>query len=334
MNRRERRELSAEARRALGQPVEDIEFPGGSTRSSVRLVLADGNRVIATRRKTSRRADHEVHVMRVLHDNGGNVPKIYSFANGLLLQQDLGTKRLSETLHDPERKDDIPLLIEAALEGLARIHEAAAIGGLHEADLPVIGAEPEWCQGLANTPHEVGEMSGIKPPSYDAAAIAEIFAVRVPSFVKWDSRPGNALVGADGHVYWFDWEHSGLRNPMDDFVWLAADEFVTFSRRLEEKLFSGYRSRFAGTLTDSEAERYIRIMGCFHTCVRLQLALHYKGDGKWWNLQRCLEGDKVGVTRRCCRRLLRRAAHWADFDPLTRPLVPWYKDLEAYVEAM
>ena len=333
MNRSERRELISLAQKMLGQKIEDIEFPGGKRRDSVRLIVAGGKRVIATRRPTSRRAEHEVGVLRALHDHGAKVPKVYGYKDGLLLQQDLGRSRLSETLHDRERKDDIPLLLGAALTSMASVHQAGAMADLAE-KVPLIGGEDAWCNGLAGTPHEVATMTGIKAPEYDRDAVARLLAVRQPSFVKWDSRPGNALVSKTDKVYWFDWEHCGARNAADDFVWLMADEFVTYSQEMETRLFDKHLGAFEGPVTGEELETYIRVLGCFHTCVRLELALHHKGDGKWWNLQRCIDGDKVGVNRRCCRRLLWRAQAWADHDARTRPLVAWFKDLEEYVEAL
>ena len=43
-------------------------------------------------------------------------------------------------------------------------------------------------------------------------------------FVKWDCRAGNAAIGPDGCLRWFDFEYSGLRHGAEDFAWLIADE--------------------------------------------------------------------------------------------------------------
>ena len=101
---------------------------------------------------------------------------------------------------------------------------------------------------------------------------------------------------------------------------------------MEDALFASHLDAFRGPFEGDELEHYVRTLGCFHTCVRLELILDNKGTGDWWSLTKCLDGDKVGITRRCCRRILWRAAAWADHDPLTRPLVPWFRDLEAYIE--
>ena len=334
MNRAERRELTAYARKTLGRKVADIEYPGGESRDSVRLILDDGKRVIATRRPTDERAEHEVHVMRALHKHGANVPRVFGFNGELLLQQDLGTTRLSQTLHDKEMKPRIPELLDAALTSMAGFHEAAAKADLAKGT-KIIGDRHEWCLGLASVPEEVGELTGIAPPAYDKEAVASLIAIREPSFVKWDSRPGNALVSPSLQAYWFDWEHSGARNAADDLVWLMGDEFVTHDPDMERDLFDKHLGAFAsGGLEGDGLEHYVRTLGCFHSCVRLSLILDYKGDGKWWSLTNCLDGDKVGVTRRCARRLLWRAQNWAEHDSLTAPLILWLKDIEEHVEAM
>ena len=58
MNRSDRREVSAFAKRALGRKVLDIEYPGGKTRDSVRLILPAGRSVIATRGAFLPQAEH------------------------------------------------------------------------------------------------------------------------------------------------------------------------------------------------------------------------------------------------------------------------------------
>lgn len=333
MNRNERRELSSFARKMLKTKVSDFEYPGGENRDSVRLRLANGKSVIATRRPSDDRAQRELDVLKALGEHGASVPKIYGFDGTYLLQQDLGTTRLSQALHAGGGKDEIKQLLDAALSSMAAYQEASRSTNLVE-QLPKIGHELNWRQALSKVPFELAEFTGIEPPEYDADAVAELLSVKTPSFVKWDSRPGNALISKSGKGYWFDWEHCGVRNAVDDLVWLMADEFVTFDKRMETDLFNTYLGAFSLGMSPEETEHYVRTLGCFHTCVRLQLVLSNKGDGKWWSMTKCLDGDKVGVTKRCSRRLVWRATDWADHDPLTRPLVAWFKATEDYIEAL
>ena len=235
MNRVERRELGALIRTALNAKVRDFEYPGGKSRDSVRVILQSGKSVIATKRKTEDRATRELSVLQRLRDSGGAVPNVYAYNGKFLLQQDVGKTRLSQTLHDDNPSLPIEAQLDAALGAMADCHAAARSSGLQE-ELPVIGAEADWREAFANVPHELGEMIGITPPDYAAEPVAELFSVIEPAFVKWDSRPGNALMGANGKCYWFDWEHCGRRNSLDDFVWLMADEFVTHDAEMQDRL--------------------------------------------------------------------------------------------------
>lgn len=333
MNRAERRSLSAVVRGMTGQKVDRITFPGGKSRKSFRLTFTDGTSAIATRRRSDSRREREIDVMSTLSARQAPVPRVLGVQGDLMLQEDLGKTRLSEKLH--AMSGDTAAITEAldqAIEAMAQIHEIAAEAGL-STRVPLIGAEPDWIDGLINCPREIEAALGLNIPTYSIESLQHLLRVREPSFVKWDSRPGNALL-RDGKAYWFDWEDSGARNALDDLVWLMCDEFVTFKPEMHEELLRRHMPRFACAFdTPDEALDYFAAMAVFHTVVRLSLIVRYKNDGDWWSMSRCLEGDKVGVTLRCTRRLVWRGAFWADRLSFTRPLVAWFRDLEAHFEA-
>ena len=333
MNRNERRKLIAVVRNMTGRKVSNITFPGGKTRKSFRLNFDDGTSAIATQRRSDRRREREIDVMRTLGAQGAPVPRVLGVEGGLMLQEDLGKTRLSEHLHaSAGDATAIADALDQAVDSMARIHEAAAASGLADRS-PLIGADPSWIEGLLRCPEEIGSALGLKVPEYPLEPLQHLLRVREPSFVKWDSRPGNALL-RDGQAYWFDWEDSGTRNAVDDLVWLLCDEFVTFKPEMQEALLHRYLPRFAAAFeTSDEAMDYFAAMAIFHTVVRLSLIVRYKGDGSWWSMTRCLEGDKVGVTRRCARRMVWRGAFWADHLATTRPLADWFRELEAHFEA-
>lgn len=333
LNRAERRNLFAVVRKLTGRKVDHITYPGGKTRNSVRLTFEDGSSVIATRRRSDTRRDREIDVMRTLSAHGGPVPRVLAVRDDLMLQEDLGAQRLSEHLHEVSDKPEaIADALDQAVDAMARIHEAAAASGLAERS-PIIGADPDWIEGFVTCPHEIEAALGLPTPAYATEALQGLLRVREPRFVKWDSRPGNALL-RDGRAYWFDWEHSGARNAVDDLIWLMCDEFVTFRPEMHEAILRRHLPRFADAFgSPDEALDYFAAMAVFHTVVRLSMVVRYKGDGPWCSMTRCLEGDKVGVTRRCARRLVWRGAFWADRLPQTRPLVDWFRALEAHVES-
>ena len=51
------------------------------------------------------------------------------------------------------------------------------------------------------------------PPELDEPSLIALLRVKTPAFIKWDARPGNAIVNKNGTITWFDWEHCGCRSP-------------------------------------------------------------------------------------------------------------------------
>lgn len=314
--------------------VKDISFPGGKSRKSVRVHFADGSTAIATQRQSSRRAKHEISVMEALTGEGARVPRILGLSDGLMVQEDLGTTRLSQALH-AAREDQVAVeqLLQEGITSLADIHDAAARSGLAD-KAPLIGSESQWIEGLIRCPEEIGAHLERAPAGYDVERLIDFLRIREPKFVKWDARPGNALITGDQSAYWFDWEDSGARNAIDDLIWLMADEFVTHQPEIEDRLLAIGLDRFSGDpMRGDEAREYLHVMGVFHTAVRIGLVISNKDDGDWWSMTSCLSGDKVGVTLRCARRLVWRGAAWAEKSDLTRPLVSWFQTLEDLFEA-
>jgi hypothetical protein len=154
-----------------------------------------------------------------------------------------------------------------------------------------------------------------------------------PHFIKWDARPGNALVGENNQVYWIDWEHAGKRNRLDDMAWILGDEYVPDWPELEDRLLAQYVPEFAGPMNDADAFEYLMAYGSFHMVVRLGLILKYM-DGEWWNLEHCLAEDKVGVTLECAQRLCQRGGRWSARNPLTAPLSDWFRQIEPSIQAL
>jgi hypothetical protein len=135
--------------------------------------------------------------------------------------------------------------------------------------------------------------------------------------VKWDARPGNALIvndGADdGGVAWIDWEHCGARDALDDLAWLLCDEYMPDHVGLESALLKRFLPLFAiqSKRSPEDALVYLSRFGSLHTCMRLLLVLKHKGDGAWWSAEACERTDRVGVTAQAARRLCARGARWS-----------------------
>lgn len=302
--------------------IERTEFPGGKSRTACRLILEDGRAVIGTRRDSPGLAALEARVLKALSARDAPVPKVLAFNGLILIQEDLGGQRLSQAIDGAETAE-VQQLLSDALNSLAQIHRVAEAAGLDQ-NVPTIGRDEPWLQGLLNQPVVISEELGLPIPELDRAALLQRIRVRKPRLIKWDARCGNAILRDDGAIAWFDWEHCGRRNRLDDLIWLLGDEFTPNLPDVEEALFQVHLPAFADDLSIDEARSYIATFGSFHTCVRLELILENKDGDDWWEWDYCLARDKVGVTLEAAQRLCARGARWAAWSPLTEPLVPWF----------
>lgn len=307
----------------LQAEVREIEYPGGRTRESYLIHLTDGRQIIGTQRDSDSRAVNECMILRALADGGAPVPRLLG-ADGkrILLQEALTGQRLSIALQTDDAEARFCLL-DNALDGLRHAQLAACAGGI-EGRLSSLGTQSKWIRAFVERPAILGEYLKVQAPRLDDKALVRLLKPRQTSFVKWDARPGNAMVSEAGVVSWFDWEHAGLRNPLDDVAWLLADEYVRDDVDVEERLLARHLCTFGQGIDPAVAREYLMVYGTFHAAVRLGLILRYRGDD-WMDLERCLTRDKVGCTLTCAENLCTRAARWSLASPLTAPLSDWYQ---------
>ncbi|NNL10621.1 MAG: phosphotransferase [Pseudomonadales bacterium] len=324
-------QLAAACEKLLGKRIISMEYPGGSSRDSVKIVSDDGEVAFASTRSRTARADNERKVLLALAKENTNAPKLLA-TNGkrLLIQQSIPGVWLTEALHAASDLQ-IELRLDNALESLAAIQQAGSRAGL-DSEMEALGSSSGWVAGLLERPQVIGTFFNIDAPDYDSNALQGMLQARSPRFVKWDARPGNAIARPDEQVFWIDWEHSGARNRLDDMVWLMADEWVPERPEIEGRLLKKHLDMFSDDLSRQDAENYFYAMGVFHLCVRMGLIFRYKKDGKWWNYNRCLAGDKVGVTRRNLRRVCLRGERWAKKNSETLALARWFKQMRSLAE--
>lgn len=322
MSSSERRRFLKTCEKMIGRRIERAEYPGGKSRESCKLFLEDGRTIYATQRAQEKMSVREFRVLKALHGAGAPVPKVFGFKNGILLQQDLGDQRLSQALAEGSSVRTFELL-DASLASLTRIHRAAEAAGLDEA-VPQIGQDDRWLDGLLRRPKSISRQLEILPPAFDSDALKEIIRTKRPRLVKWDARPGNAVIPSKGGVAWIDWEHCGARQRLDDLVWLLGDEATPDVAEVEERLLKAHVSEFADGRGIEEALEYVAVLMCFHSCVRLELILEKKDGGDWWDADYCLQRDKVGVTLEGVHRLCSRGARWSRRSEHVRALTEWF----------
>ncbi len=321
--------------KVTGKKIVDVEYPGGRSRESWRIIFDDKQSAIATRRKNPLRANLEIKVLTALSKHKVPSPKLIATTDWkLFLQEDLKGERLSkELMYADQMKAE--RLLDSALNGLSQAQKAASEESL-DLQMPIIGAKKDWIMELLERPYPIGKFFKTPAPQLNVKALYQRLRVKHPRFVKWDSRPGNASVKEDGSVAWYDWEHAGSRNRLDDLVWLLADEFVPDYPEVEARLIEKYLPEFSDHKSLDEAKNYLMIYGTFHMLIRLGLMLTYKNkdDKEWWDIDYCIKKDKIGITLECAQRTCKRAARWARYSPLTDELSLWLTKIEAKLEEL
>ncbi|WP_416899721.1 MAG: phosphotransferase [Minwuia sp.] len=309
----------------LGRPPDSHSRPTGSSARAIRFVSGNES-VIASLRPSEQRARLEAEVLTRLSEADAPVPGLVARRGAWIFQQDLGGRRLTEALWDAGA--DQQALMTAALQSLAAIHAAAAGSGI-AGRLATLGASEAWRQGFAGMPARLGAGAGLPPPAFDMETAARLLTPRRTALVKWDARPANAMLCDDGAIRWFDWEHCGVRDPLDDAGWLLGDEFAPADGPgVNEAL-----AALAPETSDGErhaAEQYLLCFGTLHMSVRLALILTKRAEkGGWRDWQEVLSQDKVGSTAAAFRRTANRAGDWAGRSAVLAPLSPWFHDLAA-----
>lgn len=308
--------------RLLERKVLDVDWPASRSRRSVRVHMQDLT-VIATRRKRKARSMLEATVLQTLYEHGAAVPAVHAYDGVWLLQEYIDGERLPHVLIRDDAGLSRDLLAGAAAE-LGRIHAIGAETGL-DRRVVRLGANDKWLTEFATTPDRIGAALDIPAPRLALDDILPILRAGEPCFLKWDARPGNAVVRADGSVAWFDWEHCGGRNALDDFAWLLADEYVPDLPDLAGIAVDNAPD----DLTPEAARNYFLTYATFHTAVRLALVVHHKDDDDWWNEEMCLAEDKVRVTAAGAWVLCRRGSEFASGTALTEPLADWFAAVAA-----
>lgn len=284
----------------FSEPVSVLSFPGGRKRNTALYRI--GSRAVAvSERRSVARAQREAAILRALAPHG-IAPRLILQDGTRVVQEAVAGTRLPVALAVGD--EAAPDRIARAWDALVTAQDALAKAGLAET-LPALGAKPDWQARFADMPRKLGAALSIPLPDHEFGALLAVDpALAGP--IKWDSRPGNAILRPDGRICWFDWEHAGLRNRSDDAVWFFADEWMPEVPALLDRAVSGLSDR-TGVAGPALRER-IDAQIVAHCCVRLLLIHDLKGDGPWWPAEACLAQDRVGVTRACAHRLSVRAA--------------------------
>jgi hypothetical protein len=317
-------EAVAFAAEIYGRPVDRVERMVKSSVRAIRLHIGEDT-IVAARRPSDERAELEARVLKELHAHGAPVPDCIGRRGQWVLQSNLDGQRLSVELWKGTRN---PMdLMSSGLSALRDIQDAGRAAGLSNS-VAQLGTALIWRTRLAAMPQRLAQVTGVAAPELDTDALGGRMAPARFDLLKWDARPANAMVRPDGRIFWFDWEHCGVRDPLDDAAWFLGDEYAPENGPGPEDAVKALLPQDDSRSGD-EALQYLLRFGVFHISVRLALILQKRDEYDGWrDWDMSLELDKVGCTAESFRRTTRHAARWADMSDDLRILAPWFRALE------
>jgi len=304
------------AERHFGQKVVRATAPGGEGRSSYRLHFEDRS-VIATLRPNFRRTHLEAFVLERLSRECSDTPECLGVDGELMFQSDVGGQRLNVAIAEADKARRVELS-EEAVAAIFRIHEAGRKQALHNA-LPHLGQNRDWIENLVHATAALAEFSQGRATGLDHAALCTALDYPGRQFVKWDCRSGNAAVGEDNRLRWFDFEYSGARHGAEDFAWLIGDEAWPLPPATMELVVSECFDPACGHERDAYLD-YLALYLTFHCVQRFKLIVKEARKRGWIAKARVRKYDDAGVHPEFAVQICRVGAYFASRRPETAPI--------------
>ena len=314
-----------------GLKVSKFSFPGLKRRDKrgnfVMLITAcNGIEYILSFRSSLKLASVEEIALRNLSKESAPVPKLINRTGSWLLQEYISGPRLSEVLGRGKLDQSYDIL-ETAISSLLQIQDLARKIGLGKHMKPICNSHA-WRNERTGWLTSLADVSNSSLPKLNEEQINSVLTVKPTSFVKWDARPGNAILTKNAKVIWFDWEHCGCRAGIDDLIWFLTDEWLNLSSISEEKIISEYITNFSESELCSSREQYMWVFGTIQMCGKLFKILNQKKiKSGWVDRDFCLQFEQMGVTLRESRTLASKIIRWSSRDKLTAPISGWMQNI-------
>lgn len=293
-----------------------ITAPGGEGRSSFRLYFEDRS-VIATLRPNFRRTHLEAYVLETLGQQCSDLPECLGVEGEILFQSDVGRRRLNVEVAARDAAGQLDLAAKA-VAAIFRIHAAARRTDLPRM-MPHLGANAAWITNFVTAVDALVPYSMGIPDRFDRDAACAAVAVRPSQFVKWDCRSGNAALGADEGLRWFDFEYSGLRHGAEDFAWLIGDEaWPVAPDAMADVMIDAFDpgcGHEIGAYLD-----YLSIYVTFHAVQRFKLIVKEARKRGWLSKEKVRKYDDAGVHPEFAAQILRVGRYYSAQSHLTAPL--------------
>ena len=328
-NKRLARILEA-AEAHFNDSVMRVTAPGGEGRSSYRLHFKEYE-VIATLRPNFRRTHLEAFVLDALAKHCDEAPKSLGVVGEIMFQSDVGGRRLNEDIVRHDQGAQIELTAQA-VESIFRTQSAARKTNLHEI-LPHLGNNSEWTANFVDAVDALEPFSGGKPLNLDRSAAYDAISTPGGQFVKWDCRSGNAAIGKDGKLRWFDFEYSGLRHGAEDFAWLIGDEAWPLSPEIMELIIEDCFDPDCGHSLQDYMD-YLAVYLTFHCIQRFKLITKESEKRGWMTKERVRRFDDAGLHPEFGAQICEVGRYFADKSKLTAGLAPCFEAAGAAFIAM
>lgn len=300
----------------FGQEVLKATAPGGEGRSSFRLHMPDRT-VIATLRPNFRRTHLEAHVLRNLSAHCDDVPECLGVVGEIMFQSDVGDRRLNVEIAKVNRGTRLDLAAEA-VAAIFRFQSAARKTDLHKI-MPHLGANRDWIDNFVDAADALEPYGGGLGTEFDRDATKSFLTRKGEQFVKWDCRSGNAAIGADGRLRWFDFEYSGLRHGAEDFAWLIGDEAWPIAPdQMVDVMIDAYDPDCGHELEDYLM--YLAVYTTFHCVQRFKLIVKEAQKRGWLSKTRVRKYDDAGVHPEFAAQVCEVGRYFSAQHPLTVPL--------------
>lgn len=316
--------IVASAEKLFGQSVEQVSAPGGDGRASFRLHLPD-RMVIATLRPNFRRTHLEAFVLQGLADHCDLQPECLGVDGEIMFQSDVGGRRLNLEIAQVSTDKARDLAAEA-VGSILRIQSAARAAGLNDA-VPHLGQNQNWVENFASGPEMLKDYSNGRVMGLDFAALCAAIDRPGTQFVKWDCRSGNAAIGQDEVLRWFDFEYCGARHGAEDLAWLIADEaWPVAPQDMESIVRDGFDPECGHEIDDYL--NYLALYVTFHSAQRLGLIVKEAKKRGWLSKAKVRKYDDAGVHPEFAAQTCRVGAYFADRNSLTTPIARDFEEAE------
>ncbi|WP_299561811.1 hypothetical protein [uncultured Sulfitobacter sp.] len=312
-NRERLAKLVACAESHFGEKVLRTSAPGGEGRASWRFEL-ESRSIIATLRPNFRRTHLEAIALTRIGQHCADIPQCLGVVGEIMFQSDVGGRRLNQEIVKFNRTRRTEVAHEA-VAAIFRIQSAARRAELNET-MPHLGVNSDWIENFIGAISALEPYSAGRSANVDRAALAEKIACPATQFVKWDCRSGNAAIGDDDRLRWFDFEYAGVRHGAEDVAWLIGDEAWPLGPELMQQLVVDAFDPNGGHELDPYLD-YLSLYVTLHCVQRFKLILKEVHKRGWLSKTRVRKYDDAGVHPEFAAQICEVGAYFAQRTALT-----------------